>query len=76
MSKAKQTVPLADFMRAKKRAACKVCRLPADVLDQLLAARTAKIRRPDMLEWLRTEVGADITDVELTAHYSARHSNE
>ena len=73
MSK-KQAVPLADFMRAKKRAACKVCQLPADVLEQLAAARSAKIRRPDMLDWLRTEVGSDITDAELTAHYSARHA--
>lgn len=72
MAKSK-AVPLADFMKAKRRAACKVCQLPADVLDQLVAARTAKIRRPDMLEWLRTEVGVDVTDAELTGHYSGRH---
>lgn len=76
MGKVKQARPLADFMKAKRRAACKVCALPSEVLDQLIAARSAKIRRADMLEWLRTEVGAEITDAEMTAHYSARHANE
>lgn len=67
---------LVDFMRAKRRAACKVCQLPDDVREQLRTASDKDIKRRDVLEWLRTEVGSDITDAELTSHKAGHHDEQ
>lgn len=64
---------LTDYMKAKKRAACPVCQLSDTVRRQLVEAREKGIRRRDQLEWLRVEVGADITDADLTQHVNGRH---
>ena len=74
---AKPTIPplsLADFVAAKKRADCPVCALPEDIRLQLREAGSKKkIRRPEMIEWLREAHKVPISDAELTAHYSGRH---
>lgn len=65
---------LAEFVNARKRADCSVCKLPDDVKTQLReAGNKKKIRRPEMLEWLRAVVGVNVTDADLNAHYSGRH---
>ena len=76
MSKQTQIVGLAEFMRAKRREACRVCKLPADVREQLATASDRGIKRKYVLEWLRTSVGVDITDEELTAHRTGRHDDQ
>jgi hypothetical protein len=75
MSKLK-TAPLSleAFMKAKRKADCPVCQLPAEVLDQLATARDKHIRRPDQVAWLNTEVGVSITSGDLDKHYSGRHN--
>jgi len=70
------TLNLVDFMRAKRRATCPVCKLPADVREQLATASDKGIKRKDVLEWLRTIVGVPITDAELTAHRTGRHDDQ
>ena len=62
---------LTDYLLEKKRAACAVCALPADVLAQLAAASEKGIKVADRLEWLAAEYGAHLTRTDLEAH--ARH---
>ena len=76
MSKQTPVLGLMDFMRAKRRQSCPVCKLPADVREQLATASDKGIKRKDVLEWLRTIVGAPITDAELTAHRTGRHDDQ
>jgi len=68
-----QVLALVDFMKQKKREACRVCHLPDEVRAQLRSASDKKIRRKDQLEWLREEIHAEITSGELDQHYSGRH---
>ena len=75
----KTTVPvlgLVDFMRQKRREACPVCRLSAEVRSQLDTASDKGIKRKDVLEWLHRVVGSPITDAELTAHRTGRHDDQ
>ena len=76
MGKQTQVLGLMDFMRAKRREACPVCKLPAEVRAQLDTASDKGIKRKDVLEWLRTIVGVPITDAELTAHRTGRHDDQ
>lgn len=59
---------LADYLKAKKCAACPVCQLPDDVKGQLAAASERGIKVADRLEWLTAEYGARITRADLEAH--------
>ena len=72
----KSQLSLVQFAREKRRATCPVCKLPADVLAQLIEARNKKITRAVQLEWLRTEVGVTITDDQLNVHGQGRHDTE
>ena len=75
MSKSqKETLSLADFMRAKRRAECPVCQLPEEVTEQLAEAGRKKISRRDQIEWLNNELGIDISSADLDKHYSGRHN--
>ena len=64
---------LLEFVRAKQRAGCKVCSLPDSVREEIRNARTKKITRRDVLEWLKTEVKSPVADAELTTHTNGHH---
>jgi hypothetical protein len=64
---------LVDFVRAKRREGCKVCRLPPEVLVQLRDASAKKIPRSQQLEWLATDYGIVIDPSELDSHRIGRH---
>lgn len=65
--------PLAEYVKAKKRENCKVCALGAPTLLQLKEARSKKIGRPVMVEWLKDEFNLTITHSDLDSHYNGRH---
>lgn len=67
-----ERVTLVEYVRQKRREACPVCQLPDDVRGQLVDATRKKIKRALQLEWL-AELGYDISDHDLSAHYSGRH---
>jgi len=69
------TLNLVDFMREKRRKACPVCKLPVEIRAQLATASDRGIKRKDVLEWLHTVVGVDITNDELTAHRNGGHDD-
>lgn len=71
----KKTRTLLEFVLAKKRAGCRVCQLPIEVVAEMRSARSKKIQRPVMLEWLQREHGIRLTSADLDAHYSGRHEN-
>jgi len=68
---------LADFQRDKtmsaRRKTCPVCQLPESVRDELRAARTQKIPRLVMLEWLTEELGYNISNAALDTHGNGKH---
>lgn len=64
---------LAEFVKDKRREACAVCRLPAEVRDQVRTAGEKKIHRRTVLDWLKTDCSAPITDTELTVHTNGHH---
>lgn len=69
---------LSEFMRAKVRARCPVCKLSADIRAQLgTAAARRGFTRVDQVEWLRVVVGAGDVNLDiLNAHLNARHDRE
>lgn len=71
MAKPKRS--LVDFVRAKKKRDCPICRLPAEIRQQLQDAREKKIRRSEQLEWLAVEYGIKLTAAQFDTHNSARH---
>jgi len=65
---------LVEFIKAKKRENCNVCKLPVEVRGQVgRAASERKISRDQQVEWVRLVTGAKITVEELTQHVSGRH---
>lgn len=73
-SKAVAPPTLAEYVLAKKRAACPVCQLSDAVKTQLRESGNKKnIRRAEMIGWLRDALNIAITDGDLNAHYSGRH---
>lgn len=65
---------LVEFVRAKKRANCSVCKLSVEIRGQL--GRTAsekKISREQQVEWIKMVSGVTITIDELNAHVNGRH---
>ena len=67
---------LTQYVRDKKRAVCPVCRLAPTIRSEMDGARTKKIRRAEILEWLAAEYGIKLTPAALDAHYSGRHERE
>ena len=67
---------LIRFARDKRREGCPVCALSPDIRAQLVEASSRKIPRAVQLEWLRTDVGARITDADLSQHANGRHDAE
>jgi FKBP-type peptidyl-prolyl cis-trans isomerase (trigger factor) len=66
---------LADFVKHKRCEGCKVCALPKELLDQIRTASERKIKRTVVLEWLKSEHGAKISDADLTTHHGQRHGS-
>lgn len=66
---------LVDYVLGKKRAECKVCALPGELREQLVVARSRKIRRAEVIEWLRDDHRIILTPRDLDVHYSARHES-
>lgn len=78
-SKKKAPAPrrsLVQYVLDKKRADCPVCALPAEVCTEIAGARSRKIQRGTILEWLTTECGIRITGADFDRHYSARHDRD
>lgn len=67
---------LFNYMRDKRRQHCEVCKLSPALKEEMLAARTRKITRAQVLEWLGVEHGIKLTAGQLDSHYSARHDQE
>lgn len=63
----------AEYQMAKKRAACGVCKLSDDLKEQLVLARTRKMRVPEQLDWLREQYGIKLTRADFERHHSGRH---
>lgn len=77
----KRTAPqsLVEFMRARKKSACPICRFPVTVRRQLgPAAQAAGYTRRDQVDWLRDACGggADVTMDALNAHLNQHHDTE
>lgn len=66
---------LVEYARELRRADCKVCKLPAEVLAQIRGAREKRIARPVILRWLEDEQGQKITVQDLEAHTNGRHDS-
>lgn len=66
---------LTEFVRAERRAACVVCRLPAEVIADLRDATSKKFRRDVQLRWLAA-CGYKITNEQLNNHYSGKHDHD
>ena len=64
---------LTEFVRAKRRADCRVCKLSDEVREQLVTASDRGIKQATVLEWLRDSVGVPITRDELSTHRNGRH---
>lgn len=64
---------LVEYVLAKRREACAVCALPADIRAQIGVARERKIERRVIRAWLLAEHGADIPDSIFTSHSAAHH---
>jgi hypothetical protein len=64
---------LEDFVRAKRRSNCVVCKLSPEVLAQIKTARDKRIARDIVVEWLEKDHRVKISPDELTSHVNARH---
>ena len=64
---------LAEYVMAKKRADCPICKLPDEIRAQRRGAVTKKIRRAEQIEWLAAEHGVKVTVAMFDSHHSGRH---
>lgn len=65
---------LVEFIKAKKRENCRVCKLPIQVRSQLgKPASEKKISRDEQIAWVEVATGVKITHEELTQHITGRH---
>lgn len=70
----KSNVTLVDFVKAKRRENCRVCKLSVEVRGQI--GRTAgekKISRDQQIEWVALVTGVKLTMEEFNAHINGRH---
>ncbi len=74
-TKAVKDVPtLAEFIKAKKRIGCSVCKLPVEIRAQIGRAASEKhISRDLQVEWVSLVAGHPITSEELMQHVNGRH---
>ncbi len=67
---------LVEFMRDKRKKDCPVCRIPEELRQEMVAARTKKITRVDILAWLKEDHGIDVTPGQMDTHNSAKHDQK
>ena len=75
MQQPKKKPSLSEFVKAERRAACAVCRLPAEVITDLRDATAKKFRRDVQIRWLAA-CGHKITNEQLNNHYSGKHTDD
>lgn len=74
MATQRRTPTLDEFVKAKKKEKCKVCKLPVEVRGQLGRPASEKhISREQQIEWIALVTGVKITLEELQAHVTGRH---
>lgn len=67
-------VTLVDFVKAKRRENCRVCKLPVAVRGQIgRPAGEKKISRDQQLEWVALVTGVKLTLEEFNQHVNGRH---
>lgn len=67
-------VSLTDFVKAKKRENCPVCKLPVEIRGQIGKSASEKhISREQQLEWVALVTGVKLSIEELNAHVNGRH---
>lgn len=64
---------LAEFVRAKRREGCAVCRLPDELREQLRGASRRKIDKTTQREWLKNEHRIDVPIDAFNTHASGHH---
>jgi len=64
---------LEAFAQERRMKDCKVCALAPEILQQLTEAARKKVPFAVQVEWLQTEIGAEVTGTELSRHRAARH---
>lgn len=75
-TKARSLLEFASEKRkAERRQTCPVCRLPEEVRAELRIARERKIERRLVREWLQTELGVALTDLDFTTHHAGHHED-
>lgn len=70
---AKEKRSLVAFALDQKRARCKVCNLDKDVYQQIVEARTRRIKQAIIVDWLKQEHDITVTIQEFLLHYSGKH---
>jgi hypothetical protein len=76
MAQPSKALSLTDFARTKKvnemKANCVVCQLPAEIRQQISLARSRKVERSIIVEWLH---GQDfkVDEFDFTAHANGQH---
>ena len=72
-----QSQSLSEFMRAKAKQKCAVCKLPVSIRAQLgRPASEQGFTRPEQVEWLLACGYKDVDLDILNKHLSARHDRE
>ena len=67
-------VRLVDFVKAKRRENCRVCKLPVEMRGQIgRPAGEKKISREQQIEWVALVTGVKLTMDEFNAHVNGRH---
>lgn len=64
---------LADFVMAKKRSTCAICRLPEAIRRELIDARKKRYSRAEQIEWLAAAFKIKITISDFQVHQSGQH---
>lgn len=71
---ARQNVTLVDFVKAKRRENCRVCKLSVEVRGQIGRPASAKnISRDQQIEWVALVTGVKLTLEEFNQHVNGRH---
>lgn len=66
---------LKQFVKDQKRKVCAVCKLAAEIKEQIRGAADARIKAETVIEWIKEEVGMTVTVEELNKHKSERHDS-
>lgn len=67
---------LTDYVKAKRRAACAVCSLPDGIREEIRAARSRKINRDTIMDWLKEEHDITLTHDQFNSHQSGHHDRQ